>query len=70
MSTVFASRLVARMMIGSRTGKAVMIQHNDSDTSCMRAYALLERTLASVAELPLGSCSMAVLSGTPTSYLP
>ena len=29
-----------------------MIQHNDSDTSCMRALALLERTLASEAELP------------------
>ena len=28
-----------------------MIQHNDSDTSCMRALALLERTLASIAEL-------------------
>ena len=28
-----------------------MIQHNDSDTSCMRALALLERTLASVPEL-------------------
>ena len=46
-----ASRVVACMMIGSRMGKAVMIQHNDSDTSCMRAYALFERTLASVAEL-------------------
>ena len=29
-----------------------MIQHNDSDTSCMRALALLERTFASEAELP------------------
>ena len=33
-------------------GKARMIQHNDSDTSCMRALALLERTFASKAELP------------------
>ena len=33
-------------------GKAMMIQHNDSDTSCMRALALLERTFASEAELP------------------
>ena len=33
-------------------GEAMMIQHNDSDTSCMRALALLERTFASEAELP------------------
>lgn len=46
-----ASRMAACMMSGSRMGKAVMIQHNDSDTSCMRAYAPLERTLASEAEL-------------------
>ena len=32
-------------------GKAMMIQHNDSDTSCMRALALIERNIASVAEL-------------------
>ena len=31
--------------------KAGMIQHNDSDTSCMRALALLERTFASETEL-------------------
>ena len=29
---------------------AVMIQHNDSDTSCMRALVPAERTLASKAE--------------------
>ena len=29
-----------------------MIQHNDSDTSCMRALVLLERNFASEAELP------------------
>ena len=29
---------------------AVMIQHNDSDTSCMRALVPAERTLASEAE--------------------
>ena len=34
-------------------GEARMIQHNDSDTSCMRALALLERTFASETELPL-----------------
>ena len=36
----------------AHVGKARMIQHNDSDTSCMRALALLERTFASEAELP------------------
>ena len=29
---------------------AVLIQHNDSDTSCMRALVTAERTLASEAE--------------------
>ena len=40
-----------------------MIQHNDSDTSCMRAFALLERTLASIAELFPYSLKLLCLAG-------
>ena len=48
---------------------AVMIQHNDSDTSCMRAVMPAERTIASEAEHTPQQHPQGPLGGTPGAKL-